>query len=659
VKLLPLPRSIKLGAGSFLLPKRVSLQLDAALPAAAAKAIAERLQSAGRAVGVEMVLAASIHGARERGLQAASTTEPKWTLIPIPTLASEGGLKRRERRAPIRCALASSLTKSPEHYTLTIDRQGVHIAGSEPAAVRAGVATLRQLIREHGRRLPCLKIRDWPDFPRRGFMLDISRGRVPNLATLLDLAEHLADCKINELQLYTEHTFAYQKFKPVWRSWGALTGAEIKKLDAHCRWLGIDLVPNQNSFGHLREWLAHPPLKPLGEVAEPYEGANGEFLRYPGTLAPLNPGTLPFVRGLFDELLPNFSSSYFNVGCDETWDLGRGQSKAACERLGKGRVYLDFVKKIHTEVRKRGRTMMFWGDIILNHPELIPDLPKDIVALNWGYEAGHPFQREAALFAQAKIPFYVCPGTSTWMTLIGKHDNAFINLRRAAEAGRKHGALGYLITDWGDGGHPQPLAVSWPLILAGAALSWCGKSYNEDLLAPALSRDIFQDPTQRLAKAALALGVAHQKLKFTALNETPLGTVITAPPPAQRELFCRNGLKHFATIPAKNIRASWAEIEKQQTVLEQARPTGASGKILGNELKFAARMAVLSCQYMLWQQACAAGKNAVAKKLASSMTKDLRKLDREFTNYWSPRNKATPRHCSAFFKWRLEDLTNP
>ena len=190
------------------------------------------------------------------------------------------------------------------------------------------------------------------------------------------------------------------------------------------------------------------------------------------------------MRGLYDELLPNFSSRFFNVGCDETWDLGKGQSKKLCAAKGKGRVYLDFLKQIHREVSARGKTMMFWGDIILKYPKLICELaellgadrrlartassvslPYNVIALNWGYEANHPFAKEAAQFAKAKIPFYVCPGTSTWQTLIGRHDNALANLRAAARAGKKFGAIGFLITDWGDGGHPQPLAVSWPMFL--------------------------------------------------------------------------------------------------------------------------------------------------------------------------------------------------
>ncbi len=219
------------------------------------------------------------------------------------------------------------------------------------------------------------------------------------------------------MQLYTEHTFAYRDYKSVWQSWGALTGAEISKLDARCRELGIDLVPNQNSFGHLRYFLEHPKLKKLAEVSEPYEDAGSQFVRRPSTLAPNHPGTLPFLRSLYTELLPHFSSKLFNVGCDETWDLGRGQSKRLCDKRGKGRVYLDFLNEIHREVSERGKRMMFWGDIILKYPKLIRGLPKNAIALNWGYEANHPFHKEASKFSKAKIPFYICPGTSTWQTL--------------------------------------------------------------------------------------------------------------------------------------------------------------------------------------------------------------------------------------------------
>jgi hypothetical protein len=564
-------------------------------------------------------------------------------------------LPKKKPLSAIKVVRTQAAPAQPEGYALTIDHSGVRIEFRETPGLRAATATLRQLLREYGRHLPCLRIRDWPDFARRGVMLDISRGRVPKLETLLDLAEKLSDFKINELQLYTEHTFAYKKYKSVWQSWGALTAKEIQILDARCRELGIDLVPNQNSFGHLRYFLEDPRLKKLGEISKPLVGETGDFLRRPTTLAPNHPGTLPFLRGLYDELLPNFSSRFFNIGGDETWDLGKGQSKKLCETKGKGRVYVDFIKKIHREVEARDRKMMFWGDIILKYPKLIRALPKNAVALNWGYEANHPFAKEAAQFVKAKIPFYVCPGTSTWQTLIGKHDNALINLRAAAKAGKKFGALGFLNTDWGDGGHPQPLAVSWPLFAAGAALAWNANALNKNELLAVLSRDVFADPSGKIVEAGFKLGFVHQKLGVKISNETPLGTVIAAPRSADRELFCRSGLKWFNVVPAQKIVAVLQEIQKQRKVLFQTRPVSESGRLLVRELDLATRMAEQSCRFMQWQQAVAAGKRPSIKAMAQRGVRELRKLEKDFNLYWPLRNKATPKCCSPFLGWRIDD----
>jgi len=170
-----------------------------------------------------------------------------------------------------------------------------------------------------------------------------------------------------------------------------------------------------------------------------------------------------------------------------------------------------------------------------------------------------------------------------------------------------------------------------------------------------LNRDVFADSSGKVARVAYNLGFVHQKLGVKALNETPLGSVVAAPKPEDQELFCRNGLKWAAKIPATKIKATWRAIEKQRVILQRAKPQTEVGKMLKLELDLAARMAGQSCQFMLWQQAVSAGKKATAKNLAQAGVGELRQLEEEFNRAWPLRNKATPLHCTPFLGWRMAD----
>ena len=214
-----------------------------------------------------------------------------------------------------------------------------------------------------------------------------------------------------------------------------------------------------------------------------------------------------------------------------------------------------------------------------------------------------------------------------------------------------------------------PKLFSNAAIPAGAALAWNSNSLDEKILANVLSRDVFEDDTGKIAKAGFKLGFAHQKLGVKAVNETPLGTVLAAPQPAEQELFCRNGLKWFAKIPQRKILAVLKTIQKQRAVLQRSAEhplgtfqkqmtthrAGARRSILVEELELAARMAEQSCQFMLWQEAVVAKNTSEAKRLAQQGIRKLQKLEKDFNAYWPMRNKATPKHCTPFLKWRMED----
>lgn len=483
--------------------------------------------------------------------------------------------------------------KHPQGYELTITGQGVDLVAESAAGLFYGVQTLKQLLVD-GRILPTLRIHDWPDFPNRGVMLDISRDKVPTMESLTTLIDLLASWKINQFQLYTEHTFAYRQHPVVWADASPITGEEILALDAYCRERFIELVPNQNSFGHMRRWLVHPEYNHLSECPDGCDTIWGYFDE-PFTLAPADPGSFALVRSLFDELLPYFSSSQFNVGCDETIDLGQGRSAELVKEQGAGRVYLDFLLKIYREVKRHGRTMQFWGDILLNHPELVSELPRDVIALEWGYEAGHDFDQRSAHFAKAGVPFYVCPGTSSWNTITGRTDNAFGNLKNAAEMGLKHGAIGYLITDWGDRGHWQPAPVSYLGFGYGAAVSWCHEANVEMDVTTAVSTHAFSDPSGTMGQLAHDLGNVFEKVGIQSFN----GTILFYTLQADEETI-RNHLKHEDETIADRLDETKTAVDAIIAPLQHAAINQPDADLIKQEFTWAANMLKHACDRILW-----------------------------------------------------------
>jgi hypothetical protein len=475
----------------------------------------------------------------------------------------------------------------PQAYDIEIEPHGIHLTAATPEGAVYAAQTLIQILRQHrAGPIPCLQIEDRPDFRIRGVMLDISRDKVPTMETLYALVDQLSELKINHLQLYTEHTFAYRNHPDVWQNASPMTGDQYLALDRYCQERFIELVPNQNSFGHMERWLKLPTYHDLAECPDGFVYPWG--FRHTGgfTLNPLDPHSLELVASLYDELLPHFTSPLFNVGLDETFDLGQGKSKPEADRLGKGRVYLDYLQKIHALLQDHQRMMLFWGDVILNHPELISDLPRDTVALAWGYEAGHPWEENLSHFNQASIPFFVCPGTSSWCSISGRTDNALANLKEAAAAGIHHEAAGYLITDWGDWGHIQSLPVSYLGVAAGASYAWAYEA-NKDLDLPAaLNTHIFHDRNDIMGHLAHDLGLVYRHTPPLANGSRLFWTLLATPD--RRTLY-------EGTTAAEYTAAEQA-IAEVISRLGRANMTRLDAAVVTGEFRLAADLLTHACR---------------------------------------------------------------
>jgi len=505
------------------------------------------------------------------------------SLLPAP--------RRLERlagtsNAPVSETIDSAVSR-PQGYRLSIGPAICRITGHDAAGVFYGRQTLAQLRRLFPASLPCLEIEDWPDFPVRGVMLDISRDKVPTMATLLSLIDDLSKWKINQLQLYIEHTFAYVGHEEVWQDASPLTGEEIRQLDAHCRSRFIELVPNQNSFGHMERWLKHPRYLPLAESPDGAETPWGFRWKGPFSLCPTDPASAALLADLYNQLLPNFTSGLFNVGCDETFDIGQGRSKEECQKRGVHRVYLDFLITVNELANRHGRRMMYWGDIIVKEPDLIRELPRDAIALNWGYEADHPFEAETLAFSQSGVPFYVCPGTSSWCSIAGRTDNMLANQRAAAETGLKQGAIGYLNTDWGDYGHLQYLPISFAGLAAGAAMSWCLET-NRDLPLPAvLNAHVFEDSAGVMGQTACDLGNVYKTTGKLMHNRSALFSILA---PSSTHLNPMDG------ITRDGLEAASAALTSAMREMNHSNLQRQDGKLIQSEFNNAAAMLQLACR---------------------------------------------------------------
>jgi hexosaminidase len=531
--------------------------------------------------------------------------------------------------ATIRLTVDPELSRQEEAYHLSIKSHEISIVGGGTAGVFYGCQTLSQLLRQYGAQLPCLFIEDAPDFPVRGYLLDISRDRVPTMQTLLALVDRLAEWKINHLQLYMEHTFAYVEHEAVWRDASPLTGEKILELDSYCRSRAIDLVPNQASFAHMERWLKHPSYASLSESMNGWLLRNKQSVSYPFTLNPLHPGSFDLIAQLYQDLLPHFSSPFVNENCDEPFELGQGASREAVAQWGKPDVYFEFVGKLNTLVRSTGHRMLYWADFYWEHPEAVKLHPTGAIALEWGYAAEHDFFTHATRLAEADIPFYVCPGTSAWNSFIGRTDNALANIVNAAEAGLRHGASGFLNTDWGDNGSLSYLPVSYLGIAWGTANGWSSEQARQLPFIEALSLHAFGDPSGEIGRFVHTLGNAYR------LVPAPLKT---------------SAAPHRLLI--KDALAGWYPLEPDaqalRDALEYVSDLAARWNPLRSPAEDSTRKSLIYDEFRnniaMWQHGCRYGlarieEARIGKPDWGALVEELQSIITEHHRLWLARNR--------------------
>jgi hexosaminidase len=472
-------------------------------------------------------------------------------------------------------------------YELILTDGGVTLAHADRAGLRYGRSSLAQL-RAQG--LVAGRIRDWPDLEHRGFVLDISRDRVPDRACLSVLLDRLDRLRINHLELYTEHTFAYADHEVVWHEASPMTAEDVAWLDAEAAARGIELVANQNTFGHFERWLRLPEYR--GRAADP-------SVAEPRSLAPTE-ANARFALDLVAELTGHHTSRQVNIGCDEVFEL-HGQKAAFVEHLGR---LLDGSRALGLHPR-------FWADMIHGDPAAARDVVGDATALLWHYEAPmsggaedlmrhlelpSPFDAviqdwldsgahrgfgpRAEHFGGSGIDWWVCPGTSGWNSLVGRWSNARANALDAVAAAADHGASGMLVTEWGDNGHLQPPTVMLPALTFAASVAWARAANEDQDTAAALDAWVLPDAASRAGAALLEAGEVYARTGVIQPNGSALHDAVAG-----------GGMGGFGEPTAAALAGVEATLADADEALAAARFVDADAAIVRRELRQAVALA--------------------------------------------------------------------
>ena len=558
----------------------------------------------------------------------------------VASLRSEMSTRARISRNPQKDGAVivrrSNAIKHSEGYKLTVAPKKIELTASTSAGAYYGIQTLRELVTCHGARIPCCEITDEPDMKRRGIYLDCSRGKVPTVDTVKLLIEYLARCKLNELQLYIENVFTFKSHPDIGRGFSPYTPADIIAIQDHCKLHHINCVPSLTSFGHFERILGLPAYQHLGELA----GHNN----YPGgtTLCPTDPGSIRLIEDMYDDFLPLFEASDFNVCGDEPWELGKGRSKTRADKIGVGAVYLPFVKKLHKLCAKHGKRMNLWSDIVLNHPEIIPDIPKDVVMLNWDYNAGGSRMLRTRELVKAGLNVVICPGTQAWGSHGTRLEEAILNVSRFAKVGRQNGVDGMLNTNWGDSGHRNPLGVSFHGFAHGAAHSWNGRGVNDktftetfcfhvlktaDPAAPALIRNIGSVEERVKSNIYYIFAEAFDPNRKYASRISPISPL-------------RHGAGKLDEASEEGCREVIATLKGSAAAARKVTSKDTVARLVIADVLLASQLDSLTCRKILAARLYRAGKRIPARTL-DKLAVDTGALAKIFAENWLKLNRPS------------------
>jgi hypothetical protein len=448
---------------------------------------------------------------------AAALGELTGATVPIATGRATAGsivFTRTGEVSPLPGADDQAGPASRESYELRITPTGGEVRARSSAGLYYAALTLRQLVEESAGEnfLPVVEIRDWPAMAYRGFMMDVSHGALPTEAEIKRQIDALSRWKANQYYFYNEANIALRGY-PLLNPGAVYTAAQIRRIVDYARERHVDVVPCLELYAHLHDVFR----------VERY--ADLAALPHGGEINPARPRVQAMMKDWVEQFAAMFPSPWFHIGLDEPWELEKAGSQAA-GGVEPSKLYIDQLKLTVELVRQHGKRPMFWADVLggarlfARYPELVSQLPKDVIAVPWHYNVKPDYVAFVEPFAKEKVPMVIAPGTWCWDEIVPDFQRTFENIDGFLADGRKFGAMGLINTGWSDGSQ-----VLYRTALAGmaygAAASWQTEPMNRAQFFSDYAAVSYAAPVAaKVAPALRALATAQQLASKALGSET-------------------------------------------------------------------------------------------------------------------------------------------
>lgn len=348
-----------------------------------------------------------------------------------------------------------------EGYILEITSDKIVIKSNTPAGFYYAVHSLQFLIqsRTNPNAIPCCQIIDWPHFSMRGITDDISRGQVSTIDNFKKVIRFIAHYKMNIYMPYLEDLVQLKSYPTIGKKRGALSIEELLEIQNFAAEHHIEIIPIFQTLGHWENLLFQDDFIDLAD--------------FPGSasLDVTSEKVYEFLENVISEIAPIFKSVYFHIGADESFDVGRGATRKAAQRHGIASVHAKHYRRVIDIVKKYDKQIMMYGDIVLEHPMILNELPKDVVLFDWHYEASAHYP-STEIFRKSNQPFIVSPGIQNWSRIFPDLTIALGNIKQFIQDGFDNGAIGAITSNWGDFGGANFRELNYYPYAYAAEMAW-------------------------------------------------------------------------------------------------------------------------------------------------------------------------------------------